>query len=190
MVTPIHQAIDEDPGIAREAFREQFEKLIYQPLAGIGPTSSARPILVIDALDECDREGDIRTILSLLASVRRLGSVHIQVFLTSRPELPINLGFAQIDTETHRDVALHDIRPSTIRHDISVYLESEFQRIRDEHNCLWPRDQALAPDWPGRQTLGSFIQLSVPLFIVAATISRFIGDRRGDPYDRLATFLA
>ncbi|KIW24692.1 uncharacterized protein PV07_10393 [Cladophialophora immunda] len=189
LATPIHQAIDEDPGIVRETLREQFEKLIYQPLAGIGPTSSARPILVIDALDECDREGDIRTILSLLASLRRLSSVHIQVFLTSRPDLPINLGFAQIGTETHRDVALHDIPPSTIRHDISVYLESEFQRIRDEHNSLWPRDQALAPHWPGRQTLESLIQLSDPLFIVAATISRFIGGSRGDPHDRLATFL-
>jgi WD40 repeat protein/Mrp family chromosome partitioning ATPase len=190
LATPIHQAIDEDPGIARKVLREQFEKLIYQPLAYIGPTSSARPILVIDALDECDREGDIRTILSLLASIRRLGSAHVQVFLTSRPELPINLGFAQIGTETHRDVALHDIPSSTIRHDISVYLESEFRRIREEHNCLWPMDQALAPHWPGRQTLESFIELSVPLFIVAATITRFIGDRRGDPHDRLATFLA
>ncbi|OQV00709.1 NACHT domain-containing protein, partial [Cladophialophora immunda] len=184
LATPIHQAIDEDPGIVRETLREQFEKLIYQPLDGIGPTSSARPILVIDALDECDRERDIRTILSLLASLRRLSSVHIQVFLTSRPDLPINLGFAQIGTETHRDVALHDIPPSTIRHDISVYLESEFQRIRDEHNRL----SLMAPDWPGRQTLESLIQLSVPLFIVAATISRFIGGSRGDPDDRLETF--
>lgn len=40
-----------------------------------------------------------------------------------------------------------------------------------------------------RQTLESLIQLSVPLFIVAATISRFIGDPGGDPHDRLATFL-
>ncbi|RMZ88458.1 hypothetical protein DV736_g4310, partial [Chaetothyriales sp. CBS 134916] len=168
LATDIHQAIDEDPGISRKALREQLEKLIYQPLLGIGSTSSARLIIVIDALDD---------------------SVRLRVFLTSRPELPIHLGFAQIGAETHRDVALHDIPPSTIVHDISVYLESEFQRIRDEHNCLWPMDQSLAPDWPGRQTLESLIQLSVPLFIVAATISRFIGDRRGDPHDRLATFL-
>jgi hypothetical protein len=116
--------------------KEQFDKLTFQPISDIGPTSSASLILVIDALDECDREGDIRTILSLLANTRGLSSIRVQVFLTSRPELPIHLGFAQIGADTHRDVVLHDIPSSTIHHDISIYLESEFERIQDEHNYL------------------------------------------------------
>lgn len=90
-------------------------------------------VLVIDALDECDRKGDIRTTLLLLASMQRRSSPRLRVFLTSRPELPVYLGFAQLAANMHYDVVLHDIPPSTIRHDISVYLESEFQRIRVKH---------------------------------------------------------
>jgi hypothetical protein len=126
----IHQAIDDDPGIAHKTLKKQFTKLIFQPLTDIGPTSSASLILVIDALDECNHEGDVRTILSLLANTQRLSSVRVRVLLTSRPELPIRLGFAQMGAKTHRDVILHDIPLATIHHDISVYLESEFARIR------------------------------------------------------------
>ncbi|KAJ9601892.1 hypothetical protein H2200_013607 [Cladophialophora chaetospira] len=189
LATYMHHAIDQDPGIAHRTLKEQFDKLIYQPLIDIGPSSSAGPILVIDALDECDRKGDIRTILSLLASTRRRSSTPVRIFLTSRPELPIDLGFAHIGTESHRDVALHDIPPSTLRHDISIYLESEFRGIREEHNYLWPFDQSLDADWPGQQTMEALVELSMPLFIVAATISRFVGEHHGDPRDRLATFL-
>jgi hypothetical protein len=114
----------------------------------------------------------------------------VHVFLTSRPELLIHLGFARMDIDAHRDVVLHDIPPSTIRHDISVFLQGEFRRIRDEHNDLWPTDQSLASNWPGQPTLESMVEMSLPLFIVAATISRFVGDQRGDPQDRLDTFLA
>jgi hypothetical protein len=97
---------------------------------------------VIDALDECDRD-DVRTVLSLL---QRLKQTHLRVFLTSRPELPIRLGFAQMPTETHCDVILHHIPPSTIQHDISVYLKDEFARSRKDHQRLVMPDQRLAPD--------------------------------------------
>jgi hypothetical protein len=91
--------------------------------------------------------------------------------------------------ETHRDVILHDIPSSTIHDDIYRYLNIEFTRIRDEHNCLGPVDQSLASNWPGRAALQILAQTAVPPFIVAATICRFVGDQRGDPSDRLATVL-
>ena len=188
----VHEAVNNEPRIADKSLKEQFDKLIFTPLSKVHPTWSASSIiLVIDALDECDRDGDVRIILSLLASTRQLrpGSIRIRVFLTSRPELLIRLGITQMGAEVHRDVALHEISRSTIFHDITLYLEDEFTRIRDEHNCLLPADQLLAPDWPGRVALQTLAQLATPLFIVAATICRFVGDPRGDPPERLATVL-
>jgi hypothetical protein len=136
-LTPrIHKAIEDDPGIAGRALKEQFDKLIFQPLIDASSTQARSTILVIDALDECDRD-DVRIILSQL---QRLSKTTTRVFLTSRPELPIRLGFAQMRTETHRDVILHNIPPSTIQHDISVYLKDEFVRIRDNHQHLLPSD--------------------------------------------------
>ena len=54
-------------------------------------------VLVIDALDECQREDDVRTILLLLlAEARCLGGIRLRVLVTSRPETPIRLGFREI----------------------------------------------------------------------------------------------
>jgi hypothetical protein len=53
-------------------------------------------IIVIDALDKCEREGDINTILLLLAQVRQVALVSLRVFVISRPELPVRLGFKNI----------------------------------------------------------------------------------------------
>lgn len=130
----IHKTIDDDPGIAGRALQEQFDKLIFQPFTKVGPTPWVSLTLVIDALDECDREGDVRTILSQLARTRELSIIRLRVFLTSRPELLIHLGFINIGAETYRDVVLHDIPPFVIHHDIFVYLDGEFKRIRDKHN--------------------------------------------------------
>jgi hypothetical protein len=47
----------------------------------------------------------------------------------------------------------------------------------------------MAPGWPGRRALDTLIQLAVPLFIVAATICRFVGEPRADPLERLARVL-
>ncbi|KIX03042.1 uncharacterized protein Z518_06592 [Rhinocladiella mackenziei CBS 650.93] len=185
----VHRTVDDDPGIAGRTLKEQFDKLIFQPLTRLGSIPSIPLILVVDALDECDREGDIRTIISQLARTRELNTVRLRVFLTSRPELPIRLGFAQISVKTHRDVALHDIPLHTIEHDISVYLKDELTRIRDDHQSLLQAGQSLAPDWPGTQALSTLTQLAVPLFIVAATVCRFIGDIKGNPTKRLAKIL-
>lgn len=190
MLPHVYNAINNEPGITHKSLKEQFDKLVFQPLIDISLTLSARSIiLVIDALDECEQGGDVRIILSLLASIRRLGTVHVRVFLTSRPDLPIRLGFAHMGVEAHHDVVLHKIPSTTISNDITMYLEDEFTRIRDDHNCSWPADQSLAPDWPGRAALQTMAQLAMPLFIVAATICRFVGDPLGDPFERLASVL-
>jgi Mrp family chromosome partitioning ATPase len=65
MLPGIRKALDEDSTISHKALKDQFEKLILQPLLGIKQARSralAR-VVVIDALDKCEREADIRAIL-------------------------------------------------------------------------------------------------------------------------------
>ena len=59
----VRSAIDAEPEISEKSLKEQFEKLIFQPLSQAMQTSTqiSTLIIVIDALDECEREGDIRT---------------------------------------------------------------------------------------------------------------------------------
>jgi hypothetical protein len=44
-------------------------------------------VMIIDALDECEGEKDIRIILQLLAEARSLKEVRLRVLITSRPEV-------------------------------------------------------------------------------------------------------
>jgi hypothetical protein len=125
------KAVDTDPNISERLMKEQFESLIFQPLSEVGrhSTSMIRLIIVIDALDECERDGDIKNVLHLLSRFQNLDSIHIRIFLTSRPELPIRLGFKKLSAGVHQDVILHDIAEDTIKHDITSFLEAEFQKI-------------------------------------------------------------
>jgi hypothetical protein len=54
----VREAIDADPAISQKALKDQFEKLILHPLSKTKPISqkSSALIIVIDALDECEKE--------------------------------------------------------------------------------------------------------------------------------------
>jgi hypothetical protein len=128
----VRKAMEADPDIFGRFMKVQFEKLIFQPLADVWQLSAKilKLVIVVDALDECEREGDIRNILHLLSRTQHLKSIHMRIFLTSRPELPVRLGFKKMSADAHQDVVLQDIPQATIEHDISSFLKSEFAKIR------------------------------------------------------------
>jgi hypothetical protein len=73
----VREAIYADPAIARKALRDQFEKLILQPL---GRVHHAMEIMIVgDALDECDGDNDVKTIISLLAQAEALRSARLRI---------------------------------------------------------------------------------------------------------------
>ncbi|PTD01268.1 Vegetative incompatibility protein HET-E-1 [Fusarium culmorum] len=76
--------------IADKAVREQFEKLVREPLSKATLTSLCQPsvVIVVDALDECERDADITLILQLFSNLRFAGLLLVRVLVTSRPELP------------------------------------------------------------------------------------------------------
>src|SRR5260370_22786817 len=57
--------LENDPSIATAAFDEQFRKLILDPLQRQPPPDNVPLIIVIDALDECEK-GASETLLKLL----------------------------------------------------------------------------------------------------------------------------
>jgi len=185
------EAIKNNRGIAKKMLREQFENLIFHPLQEVGRTSAStlKLVIVVDALDECERDGDISTILHLLSQFQRLESPRVRVFLTSRPELPVRLGFKKMSAKQHQEVLLCDIPKTTIEHDISTFLKAEFKNIRENNNCSRPPSSLLSADWPDGPTIDKLTIMASPLFIYAATVCRFVGDTRFDPESQLATIL-
>jgi hypothetical protein len=152
------------------------------------PTVPLSVVIVIDALDECDQEADIRSLINVFSQAKTLRP-HLRVFLTSRPELPIRLGFSEI-RGSYQDLVLHDIPAQIIEHDIIIFLDNEFKKIRHDFNITVGDERKLPSDWPSHPTVQSLAQMAVPLFIFAATVCRFVGDsRRRNPRTRLQTVL-
>jgi hypothetical protein len=131
-------------------------------------------VLVVDALDECEGDNNVWIILELLAEARSLKTVRLRVFLTSRPEIPIRHGIHRIPQAQHPDFILHNVPPTIVNHDISLFLEYNLGNIR--------QDWSLGADWPGEVVLRQLILYACGLFIWAATACRFI--REGKRFAR------
>lgn len=189
MSSLVSEAIEVDPTLMEKSMKEQFEKIILQPFFKLSdPQKSLRRVIVIDALDECEREGDIKVILDLLSQVPNTASLSLRIFVTSRPELPVRLGFKTMAEGVYQDLILHEIPRSTIEHDIAVFLTDEFSKIRDTHNSLRP-GHSLPSSWPGPANIQTLVEIAVPLFIFAATVCRFVADERWDPQEQLENVL-
>ncbi|KAI1323960.1 putative WD-repeat protein [Xylariaceae sp. FL0255] len=187
----VKEAIDSDNNIFDRAMVEQFKRLFEDPLSKL-PTrdrGSGALIIIIDALDECDQEEDIKLLIQLLTHSKALELYPVRVFLTSRPELPIRLGFKRVEG-TYQHLILHEIENVIITHDISVYFEYKLAKIRDEYNLSVPEERQLPSDWPGQSRTKILVEMAVPLFIFAATVCRFLSDRRiGTPTMKLQKVL-
>ncbi|KAF2194571.1 vegetative incompatibility protein HET-E-1, partial [Zopfia rhizophila CBS 207.26] len=179
IIPGIRKAIDADPRIAEKFLKEQFEKLILQPLSEADQHGlvASELVIVIDALDECERDGDVRAILQLLTQAKNINPVSLRILVTSRPELPIRLGFKCMSDGTYQDVILHEVRKETIEHDITLFLEHELGEIRMQ--------KSLSSDWPTKDQIQRLVQMAIPLFIFAATVCRYIGSKGSDPEEYL-----
>jgi hypothetical protein len=104
----IAASLDQDSLLCDRYLSTQFDRLLLQPLRKVDPISlpSAGVVLVIDALDECDNSESIRTTLLLLSKVEEITSIRLRIFVTSRPELPVELGFKDMSGDLHHDVRL------------------------------------------------------------------------------------
>lgn len=136
---------------------------------------------MIDALDECENENDIKLILQLFIKAKDLEAVKLRVILTSRPEFAIRLGFQKMPEILHQNLDLHDISRETIEHDISEFLIHELSTVRKAYD--------LPTDWPGDKVVRRLTQKSDCLFIYAATACRFIRDRNWNPKEQLSILL-
>ncbi|MCJ1462809.1 hypothetical protein MMC07_001412 [Pseudocyphellaria aurata] len=190
--TRVAEAITSDPSVCDKSLGEQFDKLIYQPLLTLDITTSrcSTFIVVVDALDECENARDIKVILGLWSRLTHISTVCLKLFLTSRPDLPVQLAFSNMSVNAHYDLIILDEVPrTTSQHDISIFLKDEFSKIRKRYNDRPPSRAKLNPDWPGDKVIWALVDMAVPLFIVAATVCRFVGDHNFIPEQRLEEIL-
>jgi hypothetical protein len=181
----IATSLNQDSLLCDKHLSTQFDHLLLQPLRNVDPVGlpSAGVVLVIDALDECDNSESIKTTLLLLSKVEEITSIRLRIFVTSRPELPVELGFKNISGDLHHDVRLEVAQEISIEHDIRVFYEHRFSEIR-KSSLL--QDDELPAEWPGEHSTRALVAQAMPLFIFAFTVSRYIS---ANPRRNLATML-
>jgi hypothetical protein len=161
----IQKAVRNNPGIAAQAMKEQFDKLLLQPLLSLKQSDLPiqTQVIVIDALDECEGDSDVRLILQLLPQLQQSNTLRLRLVITSRPELPILLGFSKLSKHDHRDFILHEISREVMKHDISLFLNHRLSEIRTE--------RLLPIDWPGDVNFQNLVELSNVIHKCSATTS-------------------
>ncbi|KAL8881944.1 MAG: hypothetical protein Q9198_000961 [Flavoplaca austrocitrina] len=173
----ISEAIASHADVTRQGLRNQWKEFILTPLSAYW--SSDRPTLnfVIDALDECGSDDEIRLILQLCVEVKTVKEVDLGVFVTSRPEIAIRLGFDAIPDIIHQKLDLRDVPRRVVEKDLAVLLGRELGRISKQRKISgWPKDEDIQ----------SLVRLSDCLFIYAATACRYIADLDWNPEERLS----
>lgn len=163
----ICEAIMKQEDIMEHSLQDQWEQLIINPLSKL--TSHSPPsvvLLIVDALDECDNENDIRVILRALTTSRPLTNIRLRIFITSRPDTPIRHGFNKMPDAERKVFVLHEMSHSLVNRDLTIFFENNFTMIREE--------RGYDDDWPGSRIIKRLVEISCGLFIWASTACRYI----------------
>ncbi|KDQ13025.1 hypothetical protein BOTBODRAFT_133925, partial [Botryobasidium botryosum FD-172 SS1] len=176
----IHNAIKASPFIPRSHIRNQFTKLIVEPLSSIEGLGADGPILVIfDAFDECGNAETRSALLSVLAEESKNLPSFIRILLTSRPIPDIERALSK---QPH--VKRHNLYVTTENSgDVELFLRHSTTRIVEEQDV-----PVLAPDWPGEGALLELVRRARGLFIWAQTAIRYIRESH-DPAAHLNVLL-
>jgi ABC-type dipeptide/oligopeptide/nickel transport system ATPase subunit len=178
----ICDVIQRDPHISSKAVQIQMQKLISEGMKNVQGTKQPSLLFVLDALDECDKEGGREGGPFLPLLISRLSSLPypVKVFMTSRPEASITK-MVEGATSPTRPFVLHQIEAPVVQADIERYLREEFAKILEQHD--------IEPPWPTEEQMRLLVQLAGCLFIYAATVVKFVSDSV-HPSSSLVTFLS
>jgi hypothetical protein len=185
-------ALKADANLAGASLNKQIQLLVAAPLRKRAEALQ-QIVLVLDALDECDKENGYEGGQLLPLLVEALVDLPaVRLFVTSRDEVSIGAMFASIVRKrpgASETVALHNIEQAIVQIDIYAYLAHSFRSIAAD----WLGEPlALSDDWPGGQDLQELLRRAGVLFIYAATVVRHIRGEPGigDPGERLRDLLA
>jgi hypothetical protein len=88
------------------------------------------------------------------------------------------------DKVVYRDIRLEEAQELSIAHNIRVFYEHEFSKIRKDS---WMQHDELPAERPAEPDVQSLVSQAIPLFIFAFTVSRYIAEV--DPRGRLDLML-
>ncbi|KAF6834847.1 vegetative incompatibility protein het-e-1, partial [Colletotrichum plurivorum] len=181
--------LDRD-AVGKQGLEFQFDKLLSRPLGNLPPVDASQltRVIIIDALDECERPEHLLRVLALLSKLCNITTVRLRVLFTSRSAPKIVDAFEPLlRKKTVRSLELHRQFSEDTKADIQTFLKTRFADIKTKRRVQ-------EDPWPTAKDLDSLVQLATspePLFIYAATLYRFVYDeqRPRNPKNQLKLWL-
>ncbi len=177
----ILEIIETNPLIFQQSFETQFEELIIRPLSLLQTSNLTwRLLLIIDGLDECDRDGDQENVVRTIAKMLEEKNLPIIVMLSSRMENKLKMVF---NSPKIKDILTHVSLDSHYHpdDDIRLFLCDSFREIKQTH----PFSHLLDHDWPTLEPLEEIVVKSSGQFIFASVVIKFISSPNSNPVQQL-----
>lgn len=180
----IYQAISDNLLLPHQLFRDQFRSLIVNPLLMHTGSLTSPMIIVIDALDECDRDELVQEIISLFIQNSQASQFHLHVLVTSRPQVHIKAKITAPDSlGSVRVFHLHEFRADA---DICTFLHESFIDIQKRRQYTIMGD---ARQQPSDDVIDAIVRDASGLFIFVSTVTNFIDTKDYLPERRLLQIL-
>jgi hypothetical protein len=180
--------IQSEPDIRWKPTDTQVKALVSDAFKDL-PHAFSRPLLVvIDALDECERKDDQAggsLIPDLIGAFQEL-PFPVKMFVTSRPASSIENLFSQANFRGITvEVALHrDIDQDVVRDDIGHYLRHQFDQL------ALKRSIPLPPPFPLETEFVDLMNRAGNLFIYARTVVQYVSRPAPSPRHQLKLLLS
>ena len=175
----VGEAIFNHSEVLVQGLRGQWKELIVGPLSSVQSSQRLALTFVIDALDECSSDDEIRLILQLFIELKNINKIDLSVLVTSRPEITLLRGFQAMPEILHRRLDLRSIPRDVVEHDLYVFMKQKLGRIKSTSNPVWLDEKVLV----------SLVQKADCLFIYAATVCLFIEKSGDTPEDCVSNIL-
>ena len=179
---PIHRAIKNTPHVTTISSTDQFRKLIIEPIREAGDVLvQMKPIIVLDALDECDDRDSMKEfiegIIGIFHDDHRLP---LRILITSRVEEHIQ---DALETSAARS-AVHPLSLTDFdaRRDIRSFFEGHLSSLYDQKRRVM---RGVPRPWPSLRDLDSLVRKSDGSFLFATILITLIGARGTVPQDNL-----
>jgi len=170
------QILEANPGVAQESLDSQMKKIIVGPLK----VSPIRPLIIIDALDECKDEEPASALLSVLS--RYTDKIpNVKFLITGRPEAWIRSGFRLKSLRPITEMLkLHEVNRSLVDSDIKLFFRTQLAKIAETRsNCNFTED------WPNPSDLKILCEKAAGFFIYASTVVKLVGSEYHTPTTQL-----
>jgi hypothetical protein len=177
------------PDLFRKTVEVQAKALLSDTCSSILSRFPHPLVIVIDALDECDKQQGIEggTLIPVLLEALQNLPFCVKIFITSRPESSIENMFSRADLRGKADgLALHrDIEDNIIRDDIGRYLRSKLNQLAVDH----PR-VTIPPFFPLEEQFVALQDRASTLFIYARTALEYISSPNANPRRQIELLLS